>query len=103
MTSDSIFQPVSAAPSALLALHTAFPERYPALLDSAASREGLAADHPLARFDILFAHPRDALVLHADGTLTGPGVTAASERFLTALDRWWRQERIESAPSRTVP
>ncbi len=51
-----LIQPVSADASALLALHAAFPERYPALFESA------AAGNAATRFDILFAYPQDAAV-----------------------------------------
>lgn len=83
-----LFQPVSAASSALLALHAAFPDRYPALFESA------AAGNAATRFDILFAYPQGRLSLLRDGTLSVP--TGASEqRFLPALDFWWRSERTQ--------
>ena len=79
-------QPVSADSSALLALHAAFPDRYPALFESA------AAGAATARFDILFAYPQARLSLLRDGTLIGrPG--ASDPHFLSGLDRWWQSER----------
>lgn len=70
----------------LLQLHARFPERYPVLLESQAG-----ARH-LARYDILFAFPEESLDLGAGWTLRGPHATAA-DRFLAALDEWWRAER----------
>jgi anthranilate synthase component 1 len=77
----SILRAVDVDPAALLALHAASPDLYPALFESAAAGE------PLGRFDILFAHPRGSL--------------AASEGFLAALDRSWQRERV--APSAAAP
>ena len=84
----SILEPIDVDPAALLALHAASPQLYPALFESAAAGE------PLGRFDILFAHPAGHLV-----------ASAASDRFLPALDRWWRQERApaSSDPACNVP
>ncbi len=70
-------QVTSADASALLSLHAAFPDRYPALLEST------AAGNAPQRFDILFAHPQAQL-------------TAADGPFLPALDRWFQQERAAS-------
>jgi anthranilate synthase component I len=80
-------EPVDVDPAALLALHAASPELYPALFESAAAGE------PLGRFDILFAHPAGSLI------------ASASQPFLPALDRWWQRERIPSAsnPKCSVP
>src|SRR5262249_11995658 len=72
--------PIDVDPAALLALHAASPELYPALFESAAAGE------PLGRYDILFAYP--------NGSLTA---SATSERFLPALDRWWQRERVRAA------
>ncbi len=72
MTAGLISQPVAIDPAVLLALHAAFPERYPALFESAAPGE------PLGRFDILFACPGACLTLRADGTLTLPPELASS-------------------------
>ncbi|MEO7072763.1 MAG: aminodeoxychorismate synthase component I [Rhodanobacter sp.] len=70
----------------LLAPAAAFPERYPCLLQSVV--HGSAA----ARYDILFAFPRECLALGADGALQG---AAAGERFLDALDAAWAAVRTE--------
>jgi anthranilate synthase component 1 len=78
--SGSLLEPIDVDPAALLALHAATPDLYPALFESAAAGE------PLGRYDILFAHPT--------GSLTA---TTRSERFLPALDRWWQRERVQSA------
>jgi anthranilate synthase component I len=101
----SILEPIDVDPAALLALHAASPHLYPALFESAAAGEplghssascarGISASLRGSRFDILFAHPAGQLV-----------ASAASERFLPALDRWWQRERVP-APSneaRSVP
>ena len=68
---NSIDQPaVFAAPlpaaTDLRALHRLDPSRYPFLLQSTA----VSAD--LGRYDILFAFPRDSLVLDEPGSLSGP-------------------------------
>jgi anthranilate synthase component 1 len=73
----SVAQPVAVDPAALLALHAASPDLYPALFESAAAGE------PLGRFDILFAHPAESFV--------------ASEQFLPALDRAWQRERVTAS------
>jgi anthranilate synthase component 1 len=78
--SGSLLEPIDVDPAALLALHAASPELYPALFESAAAGE------PLGRHDILFAHPA--------GRLTA---SPTSERFLPALDRWWQRERVQSS------
>ena len=52
----SVVHPVDVEPAALLALHAASPDLYPALFESAAAGE------PLGRFDILFAHPAASFV-----------------------------------------
>lgn len=90
-----IVQPLQIERAALLALHAALPERYPALLESA------ARGWPLGRYDILFAFPCAALTLTATG-LTSTGVSSPrTASFLAELDRWWREERV--APARTDP
>jgi anthranilate synthase component 1 len=73
----SVLQPIDVDPAALLALHAASPDLYPALFESAAAGE------PLGRFDILFAHPAGSLV--------------AGDRFLPALDRAWQHERVAAS------
>lgn len=92
ITATPLLQPVSADSSALLALHSAFPERYPALFESA------AAGNANNRFDILFAHPQARLTLSRDGVLSGAAADTDG-RFLPALDRWWQQERSQNTHS----
>ncbi len=86
MNAAPAVRPVTVSPTALLGLHAAHPERYPALFESAAAGE------PLGRFDILFAFPGERLTLHADGGLTAPEADATTS-FLQALDQWWVDER----------
>jgi anthranilate synthase component 1 len=91
-------EPISADSSALLSLHAAFPERYPALFEST------AAGNLHTRFDILFAHPQAQLTLRRDGLLHGPNAQTdahADGRFLPALDRWWQRERVISGAPAT--
>ena len=66
MAAGALLHPVALEDSSLLSLHAAFPERYPALFESA------AAGGALGRYDILFAHPGARLTLLGDGTLSGP-------------------------------
>ncbi|MGH8176600.1 MAG: aminodeoxychorismate synthase component I [Steroidobacter sp.] len=91
MAAGPILQPVDLDPAALLALHAAWPDRYPALFESA------AAGQPLGRFDILFASPGARLTLHRDGSLTGP-VAVAHGKFLRALDQWLEREQAPTPP-----
>jgi anthranilate synthase component I len=90
----SILEPIDVDPAALLALHAASPQLYPALFESAAGGEplgrssascagGIRESLRSRRFDILFAHPTGQLV-----------ASSTSERFLPALDRWWQRERV---------
>ncbi len=72
------------APVDLLDFHSANPELYPYLLQSAVQ----------GRYDLLLAYPGEALVLHADGHLTGPYADQAGGDFLLALDHWWRDLRL---------
>jgi anthranilate synthase component 1 len=90
-----LIQPVSADASALLALHAAFPDRYPALFESA------AAGNAPTRFDILFAYPQNRLSLRRDGTLSSP--TGTDDKFLPALDRWWQDERTKPHANHELP
>jgi anthranilate synthase component 1 len=102
--SGSLLEPIDVDPAALLALHAASPELYPALFESAAAGEPLGRSSAScaggsaylrgSRYDILFAHPAGRLI-------ASPG----SERFLPALDRWWQRERVQGAQdtARTVP
>jgi anthranilate synthase component 1 len=71
----------------LLAPAAAFPQRYPCLLESVVS--GTAQ----SRYDILFAFPRDSLILHADGRLIDGLGHSIDGRFLDALDAAWRGEQ----------
>jgi anthranilate synthase component 1 len=107
----SLLQPVSADSSALLALHAAFPERYPALFESAAagnvsscSSASMRPQHsgvlPSTRFDILFAHPQGRLTLRRDGVLDP---AQGSGGFLSALDRWFARERTQAPVTSEVP
>ncbi len=74
------------APVDLLALHRAFPERYPHLLASSAHGT------PQGRFDILLAFPQARL--RFDGhACTRDGVRLAGG-FLDQLDAWWRSEAV---------
>ena len=68
------------------ALHRMCPDRYPFLLQSTAARTNLG------RYDILFAFPREELVLDQSGQLVGHHPDDARQ-FLHALDDWWREER----------
>ena len=69
------------------------PELFPYLLESAA-RGGAQG-----RYDLLFARPDpEMLVLHADGSLTGPQAAEAHGDFLAALDAWWQSERLQQGP-----
>ncbi|RDS86516.1 aminodeoxychorismate synthase component I [Dyella psychrodurans] len=72
----------------LLAPAAAFPERYPALLESVTR----ASAH--ARYDILFAFPQSALSLDADGGVHGADGRISQGRFLDALDAAWQAERL---------
>jgi len=76
----------------LHALHRYAPERYPFLLQSTANTDNLG------RFDILFALPGEALVLHEPGKLSGPAAEGQRE-FLHALDAWWQRERTANTAS----
>jgi anthranilate synthase component 1 len=85
-------QAISADSSALLSLHAAYPDRYPALFESS------AAGNSATRFDILLAHPQSQLTLTRDRSLIGPGAEADGH-FLRALDRWFQQERTAPTSS----
>lgn len=87
MNAEPLTIPVGLKRSTLLELHAAHPNRYPALLESAASGE------PLGRFDILFAFPGAKLTLDARGTLTAEHAATEASTFLHALDAWWKRER----------
>lgn len=66
----------------LLALHRVDPDRYPFLLESAASGTAQGAH------DLLLGWPAETLVLDRHGVLTGPGA-GPDHDFLAGLDRWW--------------
>jgi len=69
------------------------PRRFPFLLESAA-RGGAQGQR-----DLLFVRDdSEALILQADGSLTGPHARGAGGDFFAALDAWWRAERSK-APS----
>ncbi len=87
MNAEPLTVPVQLQRSTLLELHAAYPDRYPALLESAASGE------PLGRFDILFAYPGAKLTLDQCGALTGEHAQTEASTFLHALDAWWKRER----------
>lgn len=71
----------------LLRLHELNPERYPHLLQSAATG-------PQDQFDILFAFPEATLTLEADLRLEG--VAGDDQDFLAALDACWQAEACVS-------
>ncbi|MDO1527388.1 aminodeoxychorismate synthase component I [Fulvimonas sp. R45] len=72
----------------LLAPAAAFPQRYPALLES------VVRGTPQARHDILFAFPGASLRLDADGRVRDGGGRIAGARFLDALDAAWCAEQL---------
>jgi anthranilate synthase component 1 len=72
----------------LLPLAAANPQRYPCLLESAAS------GGTQARYDVLLALPRDALMLGADGRVRDAAGNDCGSDFLDALDAAWRRERV---------
>jgi len=81
----------------LLAPAAAFPERYPALLESVTR----ASAH--ARYDILFAFPQDTLTLSSVGHVHDAAGHVRSDRFLDALDAAWRAERLPQAADDGLP
>jgi anthranilate synthase component 1 len=74
------------------ALAARAPERYPLLLESAATG-------PLSETSVLLARPRAALWLTAEGELKARGLTIQGRSFLEALENWWRAEAVPYAPS----
>ncbi len=80
--------PVPYQPDLALRLHEAAPERYPFLLESAASGT------PQGRYDVLFAFPGETLTLEPDGRLCGHGAAGGYD-FLSALNGWWQHEHVE--------
>ncbi|HEY2395567.1 MAG TPA: aminodeoxychorismate synthase component I [Rudaea sp.] len=77
----------------LLPLAAADPQRYPGLVES-------AAQGPHARYDIVFAFPRDALILHRDGRVRDARGNALGAKFLDVLDAAWQSERTAAARER---
>jgi anthranilate synthase component 1 len=73
-----------------------YPQRYPLLLDSAATG-------PLSRSSVLLAAPQAALWLDADGQLGAQGFTPCGTSFLSALENWWLTERLPADPGGTAP
>ncbi len=71
----------------LLALAAAFPQRYPALLESVA--DGTAQ----ARYDVLFAFPEGELRLDGDGRVRDGEDAVVPGHFLDVLDAHWRRSR----------
>ena len=73
----------------LLSLYSLNPDRYPYLLESAASSsEGCNAD-------ILLAFPGERLVLRSQSGLSAPSnlLVNNSDSFLEVLDKWWQSQR----------
>jgi anthranilate synthase component I len=72
----------------LLVPAAAFPERYPALLES------VTRSSAHARYDILFAFPQATLTLATDGHVRDAEGRVHPGGFLDALDAAWRAERL---------
>jgi len=68
----------------LLKLHSAFPQRFPSLLESSLRHQDTG------RYDILLALPGEALVLQ-NNQCHGPG-SDQNTKFLDALDAWFKRE-----------
>jgi anthranilate synthase component 1 len=79
------------APIDLLALHRAYPQRYPHLLASSAHGT------PQGRYDILLAFPGARLVF--DGVRCTRDGQPVAGGFLDQLDAWWAEERIPASAS----
>ena len=80
----------------LLPLAAAHPERYPALLESAAAG-------PCARWDILLAFPEDILTLARDGFVRDVAGHDRGARFLDALDKAWLSQDKVGAGDAELP
>jgi len=80
----------------LLPLAAAHPERYPALLESAAAG-------PSARWDILFAFPEDSLTLAPDGMVRDGSAHEGRVPFLDALDGAWSSSRKHESADAELP
>ncbi len=74
----------------LLPLAAANPQRYPCLLES------VTHGGSQARYDVLFAFPRDTLTLHHDGRVSDAQGNAMGMRFLDALDAAWQQDATKN-------
>ncbi|WP_424683918.1 aminodeoxychorismate synthase component I [Frateuria sp. YIM B11624] len=72
----------------LLAPAAAFADRYPCLLES------VVRGSAQARYDILFAFPRESLALLGDGRLVDGQGRVHGGGFLDALDAAWQAERV---------
>jgi anthranilate synthase component 1 len=81
----------------LLAPAAAFPERYPALLES------VTRVSAQARYDILFAFPQNTLSLSSSGQVQGENGEVVPGRFLDALDAAWRAERVAQSKDDGLP
>jgi anthranilate synthase component I len=84
-------EPIALTPGALLALASGQPDKYPALLDSAA--QGALSHHSM-----LAALPRGTITLDADGGIQGAGPMTRGN-FLPVLERAWR-DAARDAPGR---
>jgi anthranilate synthase component I len=82
------------APAVLRRLAGSHPQRYPLLLESAATGA-------LSQASILLAEPGAALWCDAHGALHGPQAQGAAQGFLATLDGWYARERC--APAATLP
>ena len=71
----------------------AFPERYPFLLDSAASG-------PLSEYSLLLRSSGEELCLHGDGKISGPG---GGDDFLDRLNSWFQRQKRPEDPSSPWP
>lgn len=81
----------------LLAPAAAFPERYPALLES------VTRSSAHARYDILFAFPQSTLALTSDGLIHESNGRTHTGRFLDALDAAWWAERVPQSADDGLP
>jgi anthranilate synthase component 1 len=97
MNAGPIIRSVRLERSALLALHAAYPRRYPALFESAATSAFLG------RYDILFAFPGARLTLDGSNVLTCEEPLPELNGFLGALDTWWKRERDRAAHAASLP
>lgn len=95
-------EPVEIPEGALLRLAGLYPDRYPALLDSAASGA-------LSQTTLLAALPRGSLRMDAQGVVRADGevrTPAGQGGFLAGLDAAWREARAlgtSSAPTGSLP